>query len=207
MTKSKLMQLSIAAAVTIASGCSKSSEPPAAAASQGDEASPQEQARGLSDGQLMQVLATVDADEIQQAQVALTKATAPQVRNFASDMIEQHTRAKQQGAALASQNGLALRPSPVSEKLDKSGKETLDMLQRTDSRDFDNAYIKAQLKQHAAVLKQLDETLIPNADGSAVKQQLTEARGMVQQHLNHAQQLSSDMGSTGIPGSTGNMER
>ena len=208
MTKSTLTQLSFAAVVLIATGCSKSSEP-SAAASQGDEASPQEQdmARGLSDGQLLQVLATVDTGEIQQAQVALTKASSPQVRNFASDMIEQHTRAKQMGAALSSQNGLALRPSPISDKLDKKGNATLEKLQRTDSREFDNAYMQAQVMQHDEVLKTLDDKLIPSASSAAVKQQLTEARTMVQQHLTHAKQLKDDLGTTGIQGATGTMEQ
>ena len=209
MTKTKMMQLSLAAAVLIASGCSKSSEQSSAAASQGDEASPQEQdaARGLGDGQLLQVLATVDSGEIQQAQVALTKASSPQVRNFASDMIEQHTRAKQMGAALSSRNGLALRPSPVSEKLEKQGADTLDKLQRSDSREFDNTYMQAQVKQHDEVLNMLDDKLIPSASSAAVKQQLTEARSMVQQHLQHAKQLKDDLATTGMQGSTGTMEK
>ena len=209
MTKSRLMQLSLAAAVAIAAGCSKSSEKPAAAASQGDEASPQEQemARGLNDGQLLQVLATVDSGEIQQARVALTKASSPQVRNFASDMIEQHTRAKQLGAALSSQHNLALRPSPISEKLDGKGTQTLGQLQSADSRSFDGVYMQAQVKQHDEVLKMLDDKLIPSASHAEVKQQLTEARNMVQQHLTHAKQLADDLASTGIQGSTGTMEQ
>jgi putative membrane protein len=210
MTKLKSMQLSLAAAAVIASGCSKSSsEEPAAAASQGDEASPQEQdmARGMSDGQLLQVLATVDTGEIKQAQVALSKASSPQVRNFASDMIEQHTRAKQQGAALSSQHNLALRPSPISEKLDGKATQTLEQLQSADSRSFDSAYMQAQVKQHDEVLKMLDDKLITAASSAPVKQQLTEARSMVQQHLTHAKQLAGDLGSTGIQGSTGSMEQ
>jgi len=206
MTKSKLMQLSFVAAVVVVSGCSKSSEEPMAAASQGDEASPQEQ-RGLSDGQIIQVLSTVDTGEIQQAQIALTKATTPQVRNFASDMIEQHTKSKQMGASIASQNSLALRPSPTSDKLQEKGTQMLEKLQKTDTRDFDTVYMKGQVDQHDEVLKMLDDKLIPAASSVQVKQQLTEARNMVQHHLTHAGQLRDTLGATGVQGATGMQEK
>ena len=204
--KSTWIQLSFVAAVAVVSGCSKSSENPSAAASQGDEASPQEQ-RGLSDGQLLQVLSTVDTGEIQQAQIALTKATSPQVRNFASDMIGQHTKAKQMGASLASQNNWALRPSPTSDKLQQKGSSTVSKLQGTDTRDFDVLYMQGQVEQHSEVLKMLDEKLIPSASSAGVKQQLTEARAMVQQHLTHAEQLRDALGTTGAQGATGMQEK
>jgi len=190
MTRIRLQQLSVAAFVAVATSCAKSFDEPAPTASAGDEASPQEiQRTGLDEGQLLAVLASVDTGEIKQAQVALAKAASSQVRNFASDMIEQHTRAKQSGAAFATQNGLAQRSSPASQKLERDGGEVLDSLQRTDIREFDQVYVQTQLNQHAAVLDMLDTQLIPSAPTARIKQHLTAARTMVQQHLTHAQQL------------------
>lgn len=198
MKPSRCMQLALTAFVVSGAGCSTSYDEPAAAASEGDEASPQEITRsGLTEGQLLKALATVDTAEIQQAQVALTKATMPQVRNFASDMIEQHTRAKQQGESFAAHNGLALRTSPTSDKLLSHGREVLDKLQRTDVRDFDDAYVQAQLDQHAAVLNMLDKQWIPGAPSALLKQHLSDARAMIQQHLSHAQQLRDAVSAAG----------
>jgi putative membrane protein len=190
MTRSKLMQLSMAAVVAVAAGCAKSYDEPAAAASEGDEASPQEITHGrLSEGQLLQLLASVDTAEIQQAQVALTKATSPQVRNFASDMIEQHSRAKLSGEAFAKQNGLVLHSSPTSQKLERDANEMLAKLQRTDVRHFDDTYVQAQLDQHAEVLSLLDTKWIPAAPSALLGQHLKDARVMVRHHLTHAQEL------------------
>jgi len=205
MTKIALTQVSFVAAVAILTGCSKSAEEAAPAASQGDEASPEETAR-MSDGQLLQVISMVDTGEIQQAQIALTKASSPQVRNFASDMVEQHTRAKQQTAALAAQNGLVLRSSPTSDKLQRDGTSMLETLQRTDTRQFDTVYIQGQVTQHDEVLKMLDDKLIPGAANARVRQQLSDARTLVQQHLRHATELKDALSTnTGLSQPTGPM--
>ena len=190
MTRSKLMQLSMAALVAVATGCAKSYDEPAAAASEGDEASPQEITRSrLSEGQLLQLLASVDTAEIQQAQVALTKATSPQVRNFASDMIEQHSRAKLSGETFAKQNGLVLHSSPTSQKLEREATEMLDKLQRTDVRQFDDVYVQGQLDQHAEVLSLMDTQWIPAAPSALITQHLKDARVMVSHNLTYAQEL------------------
>jgi putative membrane protein len=190
MTRSKLMQLSMATLLAVAAGCAKSYVEPAAAASEGDEASPQEITRGrLSEGQLLQLLASVDTAEIQQAQVALTKASSPHVRNFASDMIEQHARAKASGETFARQNGLRLQASPSSQTLERDARDVLDKLQRTDVRHFDDTYVQTQLDQHAEVLSLLDTRWIPAAPSALLTEHLKDARVMVRQHLTHAQEL------------------
>ena len=200
MTRSKLMQLSLAAVVAVATGCAKSYGEPAAAASEGDEASPQEPTRSrLSEGQLLRLLAGVHTLEIQQAQVALTKATSPQVRNFASDMIEQHSSAKLSGETFAKQNGLVLQQSPTSRKLERDASEMLDKLQRTDVGHFDDVYVQAQLDQHAQVLSLLDTQWIPAAPSSLITQHLKDARGMVRQHLTHAQELRDSVPAASDP--------
>jgi putative membrane protein len=184
------MQLSVAAVVAVAIGCAKSYEEPAAAASEGDEASPQEITRSrLSEGQLLQLLASVDTAEIQQAQVALSKATVPQVRNFASDMIEQHSRAKLARDTFAKQNGLVMHSSPTSQTLERDASEVLDKLQRTDVRHFDDTYVQAQLDQHAEVLSLLDTHWIPASPSALISQHLKDARAMVRHHLTYAQEL------------------
>ena len=99
-------------------GCSKDAEPtePQPGASQGNEAPPSSTATTttgntdptaqFTDGQILEIVATVDAAEIEQARVALTKATNPQVRDFATSMIEEHSASQQAGAKLGLEGGL-----------------------------------------------------------------------------------------------------
>jgi putative membrane protein len=174
-------------------GCSKGSDTQAAAASEGDEAAPAEhQMSTMTDGQMLQVLDTIDTGEIAQAELATTKAQSPQVREFAASMIEQHNRAKKQGAQLASQANMTRTPSALSSKLETKGQGTLTKLQGTEADAFDAAYMKAQVKQHQEVLNTLDEQLIPSASSTAMRNQLTAARTMVQHHLMQAEELQAN---------------
>jgi putative membrane protein len=174
-------------------GCSKGSDAEAAAASQGDEATPGERSMStLTDGQMLQVLDTVDTGEIAQAELAQTKAQSPQVREFAASMIEQHNRAKKQGAQLASQANMTLTPSALSGKLEAKGQGTLTKLKDTGADEFDAAYMKAQVKQHQEVLNTLDEQMIPAASSTAMRNQLTAARTMVQHHLTQAEEIQAN---------------
>ncbi|MET0389063.1 MAG: DUF4142 domain-containing protein [Polyangiales bacterium] len=197
MTINKPVSISFALALAMA-GCSASPDPNAPAASAGDEATPEEnivleQDKALTDEQMLQVLTTVDTGEIAQAQLAVTKSSSPQVRNFASEMIEQHNRAKQQGALLASQTKLSPTASRASKQLQAQGATTLEKLQSTDPGNFDQAYMKAQVKQHQDVINMLDTQLIPAATNPDLHNHLVSARGMVDQHLRHAKQLTDSL--------------
>lgn len=173
-------------------GCSAEPSQPVAAASQGDEVTPAESAKQLSEGQIMKVLATADTSEIAQAQLAVTKANEPAVRQFANHMIEQHSRSKQEGASYADQAGITPSVSKLSNKLDRDGSDELKQLQAADGTAFDGAYIKAQVKQHQALLSKLDEELIPAAS-ARTREQLETTRGMVEHHLTQAKEIESTL--------------
>jgi putative membrane protein len=189
---STLFVLLSAVAICACSKGAETSEQPGA--SQGNE-SPPAPATGtvpqtkLSDGQIANIVTTVDTAEIEQAQVALNKATDPGVRAFATQMVQEHTASKQAGAQLASQSGLTAADSPKSVELKAKGDKMLATLNETDAANFDATYVEGQIEQHAEVLKMLEEQLIPAVTLPALREQLTTARGMVQHHLNQAQQL------------------
>jgi len=195
MTRLKTSALIVAFSALALVGCSKganSSEQPGA--SQGNE-SPPAPATGtgpqtkLSDGQIANIVTTVDTAEIDQAQVALKKATDPGVRAFATQMVDEHTASKQAGAQLASQAGLTAAESPKAVELKAKGEKMLEKLNETDAASFDATYTEGQIEQHAEVLKMLDDQLIPAVTLPALREQLTTARGMVQHHLDQARQL------------------
>jgi putative membrane protein len=143
----------------------------------------------LSDGQIAQVLATVDGAEIEQAQVALQKSTNTGVREFAQHMVDEHTASQQTGAALASRNSLVLASSPKTTALRSSGGEVLGKLKDADVSTFDATYIQAQIDQHAEVLQMIDDQLLPAVVNPELRSFVSDARGMVDRHLHTAQQL------------------
>lgn len=186
--------LFLSAATVAASGCSKGASEPEPGASQGDEAPPVA-ATGtvpmtkLSDGQIASILTTVDDGEIEQAQLALEKATKPDVQAFAKHMVEQHTTAKQTGARLASQSNIQPADSPKSQELKQAGAQMLKQLNAADSNNFDITYMDGQIQQHSDVLKLIKEQLLPAVNEPALRDYLSQARDMVQQHLDQARQI------------------
>jgi putative membrane protein len=196
MNKSMLTGISlIGATLATLGGCAKHDSGMQPAASQGDEATPAENAKGdtmatPSDGQIAKILETVDSGEIAQAQVALTKATDSRVKEFAAEMVRQHTESKQQGAQLVTQAGLTPASSALSKKLESGGANVLDSLNKADASNFDATYMKAQIQQHQDVLDLISTQLIPAAKNGALQAQLGAAQTMVQHHLTEAQQIT-----------------
>jgi len=184
----------LAAAAVACSKNNAENEYPQPAASQGDEATPAESSSGdatakPSDGQILGILAAIDTGEIHQAQLALTKATDPRVKQFATHMIEQHTDSKQKGAALASRANLAPATSATSTKLENDSKQFMSTFQETTTAAFDTTYLKAQVQQHQAALDLLRDQLVPAARNQELSNALRTIQTMVQSHLNEAQQI------------------
>lgn len=198
MNISKLTCVTVVAlGLGAANGCSKgSSTSESPGASQGSEATPAEPSESgrnaaLTDGEIVQILATVDNGEIAQAQVALTKTSTPQVRDFANMMISQHTTSKQRASDLATQTKIVPSPSAQANQLQTKGAKMLETLNAADPSDFDKMYIQSQIDQHKEVLEMLNDKLIPAAKDPTLKQQLTETQNMVQHHIDQAEKISS----------------
>lgn len=179
--------------------CSKgdTSEYPQAAASQGDEASPQEPlavdnsraTSQLSDGQILGILATVDSGEIEQARFAFSQANDPRVKQYAEHMIQQHTDSTKEINALASQHGLTPTASNNSTTLQTKGQKILEGLKSSADASFDAAYMQTQIQQHQELLDMLHAQLLPASRSDAVSAQLKSTHTMVQAHLNEARRI------------------
>jgi len=176
-------------------GCTKedpATQYPAPGASQGDEpAPPPKEKRGADadDRQIVGVLTTVDAGEIEQARVALTRATDPRVKQYAAHMIDQHTESTQKASTLASQYDLMPSPSDLAKSLQEKASRTKDLLDETSESAFDVTYLKAQIQQHQEVLDMLKSQLAPSAENEALTRQLQAASSMVQNHLSEARAI------------------
>jgi putative membrane protein len=143
----------------------------------------------LTDAQIVKITDGVNAGEVEQAKLAKQRAKNPAVKKFASQMVTQHTTAKQQGATLAKQTKLTPQESAVSTELASKGAKTLEELKAADAASFDRVYMDSQVEQHQEVLGQLDTHLIPEATDPRLKAELQKTRTMVEAHLNSAKQI------------------
>ncbi len=115
--------------------------------------------------------------EVQAAQLAQQKAQDQKVKDFAQQMITDHTAANQQLTTLAQQKGLT-----VATALDDKDQSGIDRLQKLDGKKFDRAYMKAQLHDHQEMLKLLQKEA-KNSKDTDLKSFSEQTIPTVQKHL------------------------
>jgi putative membrane protein len=166
---------------------------PVGATSLGDDA-PGTGITKLTPGQVLHFADTANAGEIEQARHALSKARDPQVRSFASLMIEEHTAAKEAGRALGQKLGVVLAGNPLSADLTKHASALVKPVESTSGQGFDRAYMQEQVDLHEYVLKTLDEDVTPQAKLPELKAYLSDLRAHVAHHLEVARSTLQRVG-------------
>lgn len=147
-------------------------------------------AQALSDAEIVAILTAANNGEVQQGNVAVTKAVAPAVRTFAQDMVSMHTAAQTRLNGVITAENLTPAESTTSTDLTKTSSNIVSKLQAADLDAFDMLYIQTQIDVHRTVLTALDEQLIPAAKNAAVRTELTATRAVVVEHLNRARAIA-----------------
>ena len=127
--------------------------------------------------------------EVQLGNLAERKASNPAVKQFAQQMVKDHTTMENQWTALGVRNGV---PVPA---LDPGAKQAMSQLETLSGTEFDRAYMTSMVKDHqqtANVLQQLGQ----QAHSAEVRQLAANCLLTVQQHLTMAQQVGSQVGAT-----------
>jgi putative membrane protein len=145
----------------------------------------------LSDEQIAAITDAANTAEIEQAKLAESKSKDPGVKRFAAMMIMHHGAAKQKQAKLK----LKPQESATSTALQTDAASTLDMLKSDKGKDFDKAYIAAQIDGHQKVLDTINDKLLPNVKSADLKAYLDEIKPRVEQHLKEAKQLQESFDS------------
>jgi putative membrane protein len=150
------------------------------------EASPENEktvaVSALTDEQIAAITDSVNSSEIEQGKLAQSKSKEPHVKSFAAKMIEHHGKAKRDQAKLK----LSEAESPLSRQLQEESQAKLDELKQKSGREFDLAYLDAQVEGHQKVLDAINQDLLPNAKDEKLVSYLQELRPQVEVHLNEA---------------------
>ena len=163
----------------------------AAPDSEAPAAAPPPKLEPLTDEQIAAVTDAANTAEIAQAKLAQSKSKDPAVKRFAAMMITHHGEAKQKQAKL----NLKPAESAVSTALESDAASTLDMLKTDKGKDFDKAYIAAQVDGHQKVLDTINQKLLPNVKNADLKAYLDEIKPRVEEHLKQAKQLQENFDS------------
>lgn len=128
------------------------------------------------------------AAEVSLGQLAAQKATSEDVKAFGQKMVTDHTRLGDRMKVVAGDIGVSAPATPALG--DDAEKAKLSMLS---GKSFDDAYIKAMLKDHQADLKAFRQE---EADGTSpeVKQAAREGAAVIQSHLTLIRKIAAAHG-------------
>jgi putative membrane protein len=140
-----------------------------------------------TDGQIVQLLITVNMADSAGGASASTRATNAQVREYARMMVQDHSAANRRLTELARR--LNINPDSAFEDI-RELREDVDEgardLASKSGAEFDREYMEMEVNLHRRVLEALDQKLIPQADNAELKTLLQETRQTVQRHLDRA---------------------
>ena len=150
-------------------------------------------AQGINDAQIASIVVTANQVDIDAGNFAKTRAKDPQVKQFAQQMVTDHTGVNKQAVALATKLKVTPEDNPTSQSLKSGGEANVSKLKTLKGADFDKAYIDHEVEYHQAVLDAVDKTLIPGAKNAELKELLVKTRPAFVAHLDHAKHLQAEL--------------
>lgn len=138
-------------------------------------------------------IAAIDKMEILLSIVAKNKKPSSGVNDFAQMMIDQHGDNLTQILTMANQLHAMPLKSPMDDKMRKEAAAALIQLGGLTGEQFDKAYVDIMVKGHEAALKLIDDKLLKTAKSEEIKNFITDTRGAVVNHLEHAKALQEKM--------------
>lgn len=146
-----------------------------------------------TDAEIANAVMTANTEEMNMAKLAKTKAHKKEVRDFANMMFKEHSKNNDKAIALAKKNNLMPKETMDSNKMKITKEDKVEKLKQVKGKDFDKAYMQEQVSMHREVLNKIDNEFLPNAQNQELKTMLQETRGKVEEHLKHAEKVSSKL--------------
>jgi putative membrane protein len=146
----------------------------------------------LNDAQVAAVVNALNLGEIQEAQVAVSKAKSPDVKRFAQHMLTDHRDMQSKDAALLSRLQITPSENAVSNQLKTDAQNELSTLQNVTGRDFDREYIDSQVRAHNQALELIDRTM-SSVKSSDLRNELQKARSKIEEHLREAERIQQSL--------------
>lgn len=151
------------------------------------------QAAGPNDAQIAAIVVAANQVDIEAGELAKTKASSKEVKEFAQRMIVDHTAVNKQAAALVGKLKVKPEENETSRALKADGEKARARLSQLSGTAFDKAYVDNEVTYHQAVLQAIDETLVPNASNAELKALIVKVRPAIDAHLQHAKQMQAEM--------------
>lgn len=145
----------------------------------------------LSDGDILQILITINQGEINQGNLAAQSATDPDTKAFAADMVTEHSLALQRLNAIAGQQAITPTDNPASAQFEAKTVQNTSIFSPQSGVSFDLGYMDAQISGHANAMFLSDMMMVPQVKNTDLLNELKAERVMFQNHLERAVPIES----------------
>ena len=122
--------------------------------------------------------------EVQLGKLATQKASRDDIKQFGQKMVDDHTKANDQLKELASKENI-----PIPDALDSKHQARIDKLSKLSGENFDKAFVKDQLKDHQAEIRDFSAEAQSGTDAN-VKTFASNVLPTLQQHLDQVKDLN-----------------
>ncbi|HEY4131018.1 MAG TPA: DUF4142 domain-containing protein [Gemmatimonadaceae bacterium] len=147
----------------------------------------------MSDANILSRLCSSDSLEIEMAKTARDRSTSVGVRDYARQLIGDHSVSWRHDRMIAMRPGLSIQMMP-GDTSSLMGFRLLDSLRTmVPANEFDRRFLMSQIDMHGHLLAQL-QTLRRVAHDKALRDHIDALLPIVQQHLARAQGLARDAG-------------
>lgn len=148
---------------------------------------------GPSDPQIVGIVLAADDIDVSYGKIALTKSKSKLVREFAQQMVTDHSAVQKSVRELAAKLGVTAEDSDTSNGLKSKAQEITAKLNSLKGKQFDKFYIDNEVSYHKLVTDAVAAVLIPNARNAELKDALTGAQPLFLGHLEHAKRVQSSV--------------
>ena len=156
-----------------------------------DDATVSKRTAAVTDPQIAAIVVAANTVDIEAGKLAQSRAKDKRVKEFANNMVRDHTAVNQAAVALVTKLGVTPEENDTSRGLIASGVKARQDLSKLKGKAFDKAYIDNEVAYHRLVLNAVDNTLIPDAQNADLKATLVKYRPAFAQHLQHAEELQA----------------
>jgi putative membrane protein len=144
--------------------------------------------RGTGDQHFVDKAAGAGMAEVKLGQIAIQNAINPMVRQFAEQLVRDHSRANRELMSLASRKGIA-----VPRTMDQKHQEYMNKLMKSKGNDFDRQYMNEMVKNHKEAVSLFKKEAEDGRD-SDLKAFAANRLPTLKHHLQMAQELANQTG-------------
>ena len=150
-------------------------------------------AQAPSDAQIVAIVLAANQVDIEAGTLAASKASNPQVKDFAQTMVSQHSDVDTTTTKLATKLGLTPQSNPTVQSIKAGGTANVSHLKQLDGAAFDTAYINHEVAYHQQLVYLVTKTLTPSAQNPVVKMFLAQTGTTYGGHLFRANQIHASL--------------